>query len=67
MIQIEDILTYVILYSSIHFFYIANLWIILESFYTNNNFNYKKCQKMLKDTIILQYSQIEDTFLLSFE
>lgn len=66
MIQIEDILTYVILYSSIHFFLCSNL-IILESFYTNNNFNYKKCQKMLKDTIILQYSQIEDTFLLSFE
>lgn len=66
MIQIEDILTYVILYSSIYFFLCSNL-IILESFYTNNNFNYKKCQKMLKDTIILQYSQIEDTFLLSFE
>lgn len=66
MIQIEDILTYVILYSSIYFFLCSNL-IILESFYTNNNFNYKKCQKMLKDTIILQYSQIEDTYLLSFE
>lgn len=36
------------------FFYVATLRIILLSFFyvSNNNFNYKKCRKMSKDTII---------------